>query len=638
MITLLTLQNLSYSIPHRALFKNTSFSLLQGEKVGVLGLNGHGKSTLFKIISGEVTPDTTIPPFNMDINRQFTFFLVPQELVIHEEDTIETYYEHFYPDIASIKKELHAIEEKMAVADEAELNRLIDRQSHLFDRLHELGDDRISQSYTSYLKLFGLVDLHRGLHHLSGGEQRKIALSLGLSAPQEVILWDEPTNHLDLQTIELFEDELMNNKKTLMMISHDRTLLNNVCDRIIHIQHGIIQSFKGTYGEYLTFLQQQEEERAKHIDKLENNQRRETAWIRRGAKARRTKSKKRIEDYSVLKDRIQELKNLAHRSVKIDLKTSGRKTRLLFEMTEVSLRFGERVIFDKLNLTLNQGQKIAIIGRNGAGKSSLLKLITGEILPDSGHIKRAHELSVGLFAQKRDHLPMQASPFDYIGEGVDFVISNTGERRHVISYLENFLFPADVIKRPIYTFSGGEKNRLQLAKFMKDGKDLWIFDEPTNDLDLETIGILEDELKSYEGGLLIVGHDRTFLENTVDECWVVHDGGVSIFPGGFEQGQAFLQALELEKVAQKMRPESKNSAPSETPKKLSYQEQKMKEELPLLIEKLESDIEQLELELAQAMQKGLSPNDLKKESDKISFKIKKKKDELETHYDKFLTL
>ena len=598
MTTLLTLQNLSLHYPHKVIFDKVTFTLNQGDKIGVLGLNGHGKSSLFKVIAGLVTPDTTVPPFIYDKSRDFTFFYVPQELTNLSEWTIEEYFFEFHPEMGALKKKLNEINKKLE-SDSSNFEKLINQQSQIYEELTKLGEERIHSQYISYLKFFGVSDLDRKMDSLSGGEQRKVALSLGLSAPQELILWDEPTNHLDLETIQDFEDELQNSRKTFMIISHDRSLLNNVVDRILHIQQGKLRSFTGTYEAYLTFLQEEEKRREKELDKLSNMQRRETAWIRRGVQARRTKSKKRIEDYGSLNKTIQDLKSLAHKSVNLNLQNSGRKTKILLSAEDLTLKFGDRTLFDNLNFSIAKGDKIALMGRNGAGKSSLLKILLGDLEQTSGTVNRAVGLDSGYFSQKREALNDNETPWKMIGEGIDFVISNTGEKRHVAGYLENFLFSSDEIKRPIHTFSGGEKNRLQLAQFMKHARDIWIFDEPTNDLDLETIGILEEELKNYEGAVIIVGHDRSFIDNVTDKCWVLHDKELHMFEAGFSQAQLFLEAIHMEEELKKKQPQVQESPKKEIPEnKMTNKEKNRFEELPKDIEKSEKRIEVIKAELA----------------------------------------
>lgn len=604
MATRCTLQNLSLTYPHKVIFKDVTFTLNQGDKIGVLGLNGHGKSSLFKVIGGEVTPDTTVPPFIFDKARDFSFFLVPQELPNLGDWDIENYFYNFYPEMRTLKLRLDQINEKLG-SGEGNFDKLVAEQSHIYEELTKLGEDKLHAQFVSYLKYFGVSDLHRQMSSLSGGEQRKVALSLGLAAPQELILWDEPTNHLDLETIQDFEDELQSSKKTFMIISHDRSLLNNVVDRIIHIQQGKLRSFSGTYEAYLQFLIEDQKRREKELDKLSNAQRRETAWIRRGAQARRTKSKKRIEDYGTLNKTIQELKSQAHKSVSLNLQSSGRKTKVLLAAEDLTLKFGERTLFDKLNFTIAKGDKIALMGRNGVGKSSLLKILLGELQQTSGKVNRAIGLDVGYFSQKREALNDTETPWKMIGEGIDYVISNTGEKRHVASYLENFLFSSDEIKRPIHTFSGGEKNRLQLAQFMKHARDIWIFDEPTNDLDLETIGILEEELSNYEGALIIVGHDRSFINNVTDKCWVLHEGKLEVFEAGFSQAEMFLEAIYLEEELKKKSSVNVIAVtPSQAKDKMSNKERNRYTQISEEIEKLEVRIKALKEDLYASFEQG----------------------------------
>ncbi len=638
MSTLLTLQNLSLHYPHKVIFKEVTFTLNQGDKIGVLGLNGHGKSSLFKVIAGLVKPDTTVPPFIYDKSKDFTFFYVPQELTNLSDWTVEDYFFEFHPEMGKLKKRLNEVNESLGNGD-GNFDKLILEQSRIYEELTKLGEDKIHAQFVSYLKFFGVQNIHRQMDSLSGGEQRKVALSLGLSAPQELILWDEPTNHLDLETIQDFEDELQASKKTFMIISHDRSLLNNVVDRIIHIQQGKLRSFSGTYEAYLQFLIEDQKRREKELDKLSNMQRRETAWIRRGVQARRTKSKKRIEDYGTLNKTIQDLKSQAHKSVSLNLQSSGRKTKILLSADELSLKFGERNLFDNLTFSIAKGDKIALLGRNGVGKSSLLKILLGELEATSGKVGRAHGLDVGYFSQKREALKDDETPWKMIGEGIDYVISNTGEKRHVASYLENFLFSSDEVKRPIHTFSGGEKNRLQLAQFMKHARDIWIFDEPTNDLDLETIGILEEELRNYEGALIIVGHDRSFINNVTDKCWVLHDGKLENFEAGFSQAELFLEAIHLEEELKKKNVQQPQLGQASGPvqSKLSNKEKNRYDELPAEIEKLEARVTKLKAEIAEVDYSTMT-KDKKVKLEKIQSDLSDAEIRLEKTYEEWARL
>jgi ATP-binding cassette subfamily F protein uup len=544
MSVLCSLKNLTLTYPNKNLLNNVTLTINQGDRIGLLGLNGHGKSSLMKVLASIVTPDTTTPPFVFDKGSGFSYFYIPQELPNTQNVKACDYFYEFYPVMKKLKSDLEIIEAKMGESHD-DLDLLIEKQTKIYEKLHELGEDTLYSQYLSYLKSFEVQNPEGYMHELSGGEQRKVALSLGLSAKEELILWDEPTNHLDLDTIEFFEDELQNSNKTFIIISHDRSLLNNVVDKIFHIERGKLRTFDGTYSGYLSYLQEEESRRAKEIDRLNNNYRRETAWIRRGAKARRTKSKKRIADYADLGGRIKELQMAAHKTVSLDLKDSGRGAKMLVQFEDVSMKFKDKNIFSNLDFKIHKGDKIALMGANGVGKSTLLNLITKNLTQSSGKIHQVEGLSIGFFSQKREALKDSMTPWQLIGEGSDFIHTNTGERRHVASYLESFLFSSEEMKRPISTFSGGEKNRLQLALFMKDARDLWIFDEPTNDLDLETIGILEEELKSFQGSLILVCHDRAFIDNVTNKCWWLFQEKLHYF-ADLEQAQIGIEILELE--------------------------------------------------------------------------------------------
>ena len=492
-----------------------------------------------------------------------------------------------------IHRELQKVQEELALDYSDE--KLMNKQANLMDKFEQGNGWIIENSYLNYLGLFGLKGNTTPLIQLSGGEQRKLALSIGLSADAEFILWDEPTNHLDVQTIELFEDELQNCNKTYMIISHDRYLLNHVTDRIVHIERGQITSFKGTYLQYLEYLEEKEKELAKNLDKLQNRHRRELAWMRQGIKARGTRSKKRVEGFENIKSNITDLKSRAKKVVNLDLIHSGRKTKQLLEIKNGNFGYTEKDeedILKNLNLIISKKDKIALIGPNGAGKSTLLKIIANQYRLKSGSMKTPDQFEVITFDQKRESLDENKTPFEVVGDGQDFVHLANGTKRHVTAYLENFLFMRDQINRPIGTLSGGEKNRLQLAIFMRHHADLWIFDEPTNDLDIETIELLEKELSDYDAPVIIVGHDRAFLDNTCKTTWLINNKQVEIFEGGYSQVAPYLHALELEeKIKHSAEAKAKNSKSTSTPEpsKMSNKEK----ERYKVIEKEIADQEQV---------------------------------------------
>ena len=547
MTILCNLQNINLVFGEKKIFHNAGLTIHKGDQIGLIGLNGYGKSTLFKILTNQIKPDHSNPPFLFDQSKEyFSVFLVPQELPIEkfQDLNVKNFYLAFYPHLYQLHQKINQVSHQIADGDHSA--KTLNQQQKLLHEFEVNHGWEIQNSFESYLKLFGIKQTDTPLNKLSGGEQKKLALSAGLSARAELVLWDEPTNHLDIESIESFEDQLQISNKTFIVISHDRYLLNHVSNKIFHIDNSKINQFQGSYIEYLEYQEEKEKERLKQLDKLQNRHRRELAWMRQGIKARGTRSKKRVEGFHNIQSEISKLKGSAKKLLKLDLQHSGRKTKKLIELKEVEFGYDQTLFYD-LNLGVFKKDKIAIIGPNGRGKTTLINLLAGNLTPNKGTRHQAQDLKVVIFDQKRLTLDESKTPKDVVGDGKDHVITADGTQKHIHSYLENYLFQDHQINRPISTLSGGEKNRLQLAMFMLNQADLWIFDEPTNDLDIETIELLERQLKDYSQAVIIIGHDRAFLDNVVEQTWLVHEKTVEIFTGGYTQVAPYLHALELEK-------------------------------------------------------------------------------------------
>ncbi len=619
MSILLTLKNINLSFGQNVIFKGSELTIHEGDRIGLIGLNGQGKSTLFKIIDQEVTPDISTPPFTYDkSNNPFKIFSIPQELNIEDfkDLNIEDFYLSFYPELykAHVTLQEDPSNEKC------------------YEVFQQLNGWDIQNAYLNYLKGFDLLDLTKKVDELSGGERRKIALAIGLSSTAEILLWDEPTNHLDIETIERFEDELMHSRKTYLIISHDRYLLNHTTDKIFHIERGKISTFKGKYLQYLEYLENKEAELRKNLDKLQNHHRRELAWMRQGIKARRTRSKKRVEGFENIKSNISEIKSRSRKVVNLGLLHSGRKSKRLVEIEDGNFSYGESEILKDLNLVIAKNDKIALIGPNGAGKSTLIKIFKEDLKLSSGHQKNAQNLKVITFDQNRESLDLEKTPIEVIGEGNDFVILGDGTRKHIVGYLESFLFTSDQAHRPISTLSGGEKNRLQLAIFMKESADLWVFDEPTNDLDIETIELLEKELKAYKSALIIISHDRAFIDNICESTWLINEKKVEVFEGGYTQVAPYLHAIELEKkVNAEVSKKASISKKEKSNSKMSFKEKESFSKIESLIETVEQDIESMNNELAKFDFSDMSL-EKKKEYEELNSKKEGKDKELEELY------
>ena len=548
---ILNLHNLNLSFGPKAIFTNTELQINRGDRIGLLGLNGKGKSCLLKILNGELAPDITDPPCKfVKSNTLYSVCYIPQELPLPEmEINPIDYFFYFFPEIRKIKNKLDQITTKLNQKPNGEeLNKLVSEQKEILDIFERNELWKQQDLYKSYLKHFGLLKFEQNIHQFSGGEKRKILIALGLSSPAQLILWDEPTNHLDLESITNLEQELLLCGKSFVLISHDRYLLSKVTNKILQINQNKIESFNGSYTDYLDFLKTEEEARKVLLSRMKNRLKREQDWMNQGIKARGTRSKKRVENYVDLKNKVAAIKDAAKKELNLSIGQSDRKSKKLFSIMNGSFAYpNSNRIIENIDIEVFKKDKIGILGPNGAGKTTLIKLMTEELRLSSGEVKTADLINVGHFKQIRSELGPDETPYSYLGDGTDSVTLPSGRKMHVAGYIKRFLFSGEDLYRPLKTFSGGERNRIQLAKNLLTPADIWIFDEPTNDLDLETINVLEDELSNFEGSLIIVSHDRAFLSNITNKIWVLDNKKIEQFHGGYSQSESYLEALALEK-------------------------------------------------------------------------------------------
>ena len=599
MTVLCSLKNLSLSFGDKTIFDNASFQIDHGDKIGLIGLNGVGKSSLFKVLTGKVGVDTSTQfVFDKASAKQgsefeYSVFLVEQNFTLPKNScSARDYLFEYYPELKKLNHQYKSTVE----------NEDLEKQQAVLTEMERVDFWSYQNAYESYLKSFELEDPSRDVRDLSGGEQKKILLALGLVSKANLILWDEPTNHLDIESIKKLEDELLSVGKSLVIISHDRHLLSKVCNKIVHIHDSKITEFKGSYADYLEFLNVKEEQRLKTLSKLKNTLKRETEWMRQGVKARGTRSKKRVEGFEDLSKKVSNLKAAAKKEIELNINASSRKTKKLVAFKNVDFAYGEKEMFKGLNFELHKGEKIGVLGPNGAGKTTLMKLLAKQLVPTSGEVYHADGLRINFFDQKREDLQQDKTPYELLGEGEDFVQFADGRSLHVSSYFQNFLFNKDQLKRPLTSFSGGELNRLQLAINLKNESDVWIFDEPTNDLDIESIEILESKLESFKGTVLLISHDRSFLENVTNKVWIVENKNIEVFNSGYSQVQAYLDALEIEKSYEDSSKEEpvktkEQDAPQAKKRKLTNKEKEALKTLPQEIEKLEENISKLEEEI-----------------------------------------
>jgi len=600
------IKNLSLSFGEKVIFKNADFVINQAEKIGLLGLNGKGKSCLMNLLDGKVFPDQTDPPCEfVKSNTIFNVLHIPQELPLPNENTLaEDYFYYFFKEYKNLKDELDSVTQKIENSkDSNEQQKLISKQKDLIEEFERQEIWEHQKKYNSYLKFFNLKNQSSPVQKFSGGEKRKILLSLGLSSKKDLILWDEPTNHLDLETITKLEQELLTCPNAFVIISHDRYLLSKVTNKILQIKNTKIESFNGSYTAYLEYLNQEEEARKRLLGRLKNRLRREQDWMNQGIKARGTRSKKRVEGFLELKQKVSTIKDQAKKNLDFNLESSQRKTKVLAQIIKGSFKYetSSDTQFEDLNLTVQNKNKIGILGPNGCGKTTLINILTDKLALSTGKIKRAEDLVIGHFQQTRDELPPEDTPYDYLGEGTDSVTLISGRKMHVAGYIKKFMFTGEDLYRPLKTFSGGERNRIQLAKNLLTPADIWIFDEPTNDLDLETIQVLEAELSEYKGAVVIVSHDRAFLSAVTNKIWAISNKKIEQFNGGYAQAEQYLDILELEKqlIAKKKKKDQPRleKAPEVQKAKASNKDKQRFSEIKQTITEGEGKIETLQKRL-----------------------------------------
>lgn len=591
-----TLDNASMAFGHHPLLDHASFQLDAGERVGLIGRNGAGKSSMLKVIAGEAKLDDGILWRSPSVRIVY----VPQEPVLNPEHTVfEAVSEGLGP-LQHLLVDYHAVTHAMGEPD-ADIEALMERMQHL---QHELdsNDGWQSQSRVETVLSRLSLDADSVVSTLSGGWRKRVALARALVADPEVLLLDEPTNHLDLEAIEWLEELLMGFKGSVLFITHDRRFLDHLATRIVELDRGQLTDFVGSYSNYLIKKEELLAVEATHAANFDKVLAQEEAWIRQGIKARRTRNEGRVRRLEQLR-----LERAARRerqgNVKISLDSGERSGKLVAELENVSKAYGGRTLINDFSTRILRGDRIGLLGPNGIGKTTLLKLILGELEPDSGTVQRGTNMNIAYFDQMREQLDEEATLADTISPGSDFV-EIAGERKHVISYLEDFLFPPQRSRSPVKSLSGGERNRLLLARLFARPANVLVLDEPTNDLDIDTLELLESLLQEFPGTLFLVSHDRAFLENTVTQVIAFEGQGVlTEFGGGYDDWRRFTEQraaekLSAEKAAVSKTTSNKTTASKANTNKLSYKETQELESLPAKIEALETEQNNLNTSLA----------------------------------------
>ena len=587
-MAVLSLSDAQLAFGHVALLDHAEFSLETTERVGLIGRNGTGKSSLLKIIAGMSKLDDGLLVQQQGLKiayvEQEPHFLQTMSVFdavasgLGEMPALLAEYEALTGQFGgdnddALMERMHDIQIKLDAADAWSLNNRVEAT---LDRLN-LNPDALMGT-------------------LSGGMQKRVALACGLVSAPDVLLLDEPTNHLDFSSILWLEGLLRDFKGSVLFITHDRSFLDNVTTRIIELDRGKILSFPGNFTTYQSrkaeLLENEEVENAK-FDKFLAQ---EEVWIRKGVQARRTRDEGRVRRLEALR-MTRSVRRDQQGQVKLDVATGDRSGKIVAELENVNRAFGERVIVKDFSATILRGDKVGLIGANGAGKTTLLKLILGVDNPDSGTVRQGTKLQVAYFDQMRAQLDDETSLADTIAPGSDWVEIN-GQRKHVMTYLNDFLFAPERARSPVKSLSGGERNRLLLARLFAKPANVLVLDEPTNDLDIETLELLEELLEDYKGTVFLVSHDRTFLDNVVTQVIASEGEGLwREYIGGYSDWEKYRPSAVAAKSPAKVEVKAavKETAPK---KKLSYKEQRELDTLPALIAELEAEQVSLSQRLA----------------------------------------
>ncbi len=580
-MALLTLAQAHLAYGHVPLLDGASFSLEAGERVGLIGRNGTGKSSLLKILAGLERPDDG----SLQLQQGLRLAYVPQEPQFEAQATV-------FDAVSEGLAEVRALRERF------EAHRPGDDLDALQSRIEALGGWTWEQRVDETLHRLRL-ERDRPLAQLSGGLRKRVALARALVAQPDVLLLDEPTNHLDLDSIGWLESLLGEFPGAVVLITHDRAFLDAVATRIVELDRGVLRSYPGNFSAYQQLKERQLAEEAVQQAKADKLLAQEEVWIRKGVEARRTRSVSRIKRLERLRERRAERREAIGR-VRLDIDAGAASGKLVAELEHVSKSYDGQPVVRDFSAIFLRGDKVGLIGPNGAGKTTLLKLILGEISPDAGSVRRGTNLQVAYFDQMREALDLEATLADTISPGSEWIEIGSA-RKHVMSYLGDFLFAPERAHSPVKTLSGGERNRLLLARLFARPANVLVLDEPTNDLDIDTLELLEELLQDYDGTVFLVSHDRRFLDNVVTST-IAWEGDESPgrwreYEGGYEDWRAQSERSRA------LRPRAAAPAPAPAPapavaprpaaRKLSYKEQRELDELPARIEALETEQKQI---------------------------------------------
>lgn len=597
-MALIVVRSLHKDFGIKAVLKQASFSLEIGDRLGLIGTNGSGKSTLLKILAG-------LEPYDGGecwINSSAKVIYLPQQPELTQENTV---LEQVFADCGekfALVKQYQGVSDQLAEGY-GDTDKLLNRLARLSEQMTMTGAWELETQAKIVLSQLGIDHLDRKVGELSGGYCKRVAIAAALLAEPDVLLMDEPTNHLDTLMVEWLQGYLQRFRGALLLITHDRYFLDQVTNRILEIDQGDLYSYDGNYAYYLEKKTEADQSIHSSQHKHRGVLRRELAWLKRGPKARSTKQKARI-------DRIQAMQEQTFKTAqgKVDLSTAGRRIgKKVIDLENISKAFGEHTLIRDFSYIFTPEDRIGIVGKNGVGKSTLMNIITGRLAPDSGKVEIGTTIHFGYFDQHSDDLNLKPEQrvIDYLKDVAELVKTADGQVITASQMLERFLFPPNQQYAPIANLSGGEKRRLFLLRVLMQAPNVLILDEPTNDLDVQTLGVLEEYLEDFNGCVVVVSHDRYFLDRTVDRIFAfVEEGSLRQYPGNYSLYLEQVAAQKAEGYQEKVAPPQPTKTKIQVPKtnnspKLSFKEKREYEQLEQQIPALEAEKEQIEQQLYQ---------------------------------------
>lgn len=627
-MSIVRFENVSLAYGLRPLLDQVNFAIEENQRICLLGRNGEGKSSLMSLLIKKALPDSGEIYFQKGIKVG----ALPQDLPEADDRTVYALVAEGLEQVGEALQEYHQLLEKSAHANEAEQAQLMSRLEKVQEKIEASDGWQFEQKIESMLKRFGL-QADQKMKNLSGGWRRRVLLAKALINEPDLLLLDEPTNHLDIVTIKWLEARLQEFRGSLVFVSHDRAFIKALASNIIELDRGRLTAFNGGYADYLVDKQKQLEDEEKQNQLFDKRLSEEEVWIRQGIKARRTRNEGRVR---ALKAMRETYRSRISQQGKVDIKIAEaeRSGKLVLEANAISHRFADgRTLIEDFSITVMRGDRIGLIGSNGAGKTTLLRILLGHIPPSKGSVRLGSKLEVAYFDQLRSGLNFEGTVFDNVADGHDFIELN-GKPRHVMSYLNDFLFTAERSRTPIKALSGGETNRLLLAKLFAKPANVIVMDEPTNDLDVDTLELLEDKLCEFQGTLLITSHDRDFLDQVVTSTLIFEGAGqVSNYVGGYQDWVR--QTGGILPVESQLKNEGVDEALASSEKQLdalvkpvasvsvsespiaASKNKKMSYKLKLELESLPGQIEALEASLASLQEQVNSPDFYKKEHAEI---------------------